>query len=544
MHAVGNYKKLVSLVKLAFDKMIRIIHMKLKLAILSLLCVQASLSAFADGTVKVNYNGATAEVQSTDNSIIIERNGSHVTVIDTVRREPLAVILSGSSGDGSFCLKGKNSATISLSSLQLTSKEGAAIEIKNKEIVRLVAERDTKNTLTITACNDTASHKAAALWVKGDAEFGGKGVLNVVATGKGCKGVNVQGNIIISDLNFDVLTSGMYLDVDTTNTFGPPPGMSPFGEGGFDPNNIPEEVKKMFEEMMKNGPMQMGGGMPPFGGGMPPFGGGEMPQMGGMPPFGGGMPPFGEGGGMPPMKQKYIGKAKGIRAQGTVTIESGNVTVNTSTPGAEGIEGKKGVIVNGGNVFVKACDDAINSNSTIYFNGGNTTAWSTSNDAVDANIEGGMPFFPMGQNQKKETSPGIVITGGVVNAFSQVGPPEEGLDCDFAPILVSGGTAFSIGASMGPMTSVPTEETAQQPTILFNGVNFEEGTPVILETESGKEIFKTKAPFSFKGSSTIVTSPELKKGYTYVLKSNGESYTIKIEKNFNTFNAQTPTRRF
>lgn len=518
--------------------------MKQKLAILILLAIHASLSAFADGTVKVNYSGTTADVQSKDKSIVIERNGSHVTVIDTLKQEPLAVILSGSSADGSFCLKSNNSTTISLSSLQLTSNEGAAIEIKCKEKVKFIAEKDTKNTLTITACNDTANHKTAALWVKGDAEFSGNGKLNVVATGKGCKGVNVQGNITIADLSFDVLTSGMYLDVDTANTFGPPPGLPPFGEGGFDPNNIPEEVKKMFEEMMKNGPMQMGGGMPPFGGGMPPFGGGEMPQMGGMPPFGGGMPPFGGGGGMPPMKQKYIGKAKGIRAQGTVTIESGNVTVNTSTPGAEGIEGKKGVIVNGGNIFVKACDDAINSNSTIYFNGGNTTAWSTSNDAVDANIEGGLAFFPMGQNQNKETSPGIVITGGVVNAFSQVGPPEEGLDCDFAPILVSGGTAFSIGASMGPMTSVPTEETAKQPTILFNGVNFEEGTPVILETESGKEIFKTKAPFSFKGSSTIVTSPELKRGKTYVLKSNGESYKIKIEKNFNTFNAQTQQRRF
>lgn len=82
--------------------------MKQKIAILILLAVQASLSAFADGTVKVNYSGTTADVQSTDKSIVIERNGSHVTVIDTLKQEPLAVILSGSSADGSFCLKSNN----------------------------------------------------------------------------------------------------------------------------------------------------------------------------------------------------------------------------------------------------------------------------------------------------------------------------------------------------------------------------------------------------------------------------------------------------
>ena len=54
----------------------------------------------------------------------------------------------------------------------------------------------------------------------------------------------------------------------------------------------------------------------------------------------------------------------------------------------------------------------------------------------------------------------IIIRGGTVYAWSQVGSPEEGLDCDFAPLVVEGGTIFSVGGGMGEMPSVPSNEDA------------------------------------------------------------------------------------
>ena len=82
-----------------------------------------------------------------------------------------------------------------------------------------------------------------------------------------------------------------------------------------------------------------------------------------------------EGGGMGfGGKRKYVASTKGIASKGKITINSGNITVKTSTAGAEGIEGKEGVVVNGGMVDVMSPDDAINANATIEFNGGTVIA--------------------------------------------------------------------------------------------------------------------------------------------------------------------------
>ena len=94
-----------------------------------------------------------------------------------------------------------------------------------------------------------------------------------------------------------------------------------------------------------------------------------------MPPMGGMRPEFGDSieGGFPEMpeggfggKHKYVASTKGIASKGKITVNSGNVTVRTSTAGAEGIEGKEGVIFNGGNVDVLATDDAVNAHSIAY----------------------------------------------------------------------------------------------------------------------------------------------------------------------------------
>ena len=480
--------------------------------------------------ITIRYNGAKAEVQqNTKDSVSVIVDGANVNIESMYKDHKLTVRLTGKSDNGQLILKTAGKAKVELDGLTLTSQEGAPLDLKNKKKVEVVATKGTNNTLTITACNDTANHKAATIWAKDKLLLSGKGTLNIIATGDGCRGIKTKKDITIEELTLNVTTSGDNL------------GEKPFGFGGGMPD--------------------FGGGMPDFGGGMPNFGGG-MPDSGNFPrpDFGGGFPGGGfPGGGFPNfggmrpeendsineddsegfgggfgVKHKYIASTKGIASKGKITINSGNITVKTSTAGAEGIEGKEGIVFNGGNVDVKTTDDAINANATIEFNGANVIAKSLGNDAVDSNPKGGF-FMPFGgNNNQQDTTPAIIIRGGTVYAWSKVGSPEEGLDCDFAPLVVEGGTIFSVGGGMGEMPSVPSNEDAKQPTALLIGLNVVKNEPIYIYDGNGKQINTVTIPFSLRRSASLVSSPAFKLGSTYTVKTKGYERTFTLNEPFTT----------
>ena len=445
--------------------------------------------------ITIRFNGSSVKVKQTiRDSVKVTVKSAHVSIENLYKDHKLTLLLKGESNDGQLVLKTDGKAKIKLDGLNLTSQEGAPLELKNKKKVEVVAVKGTKNTLTVTACNDTVNHKAAVIWAKGKLQLSGKGALNIIANGDGCRGIKTKKDITIEELTLNVTTSGNHL------------GEKPFSFGGF---QMPE------------------GGFPNFGdfpmpeGGFPNFGGFPMPNDSTM-----------QGGF--PGKHKYVASTKGIASKGKITINSGNVTVRTTTAGAEGIEGKDGIVFNGGNIDVMTPDDAINANATIEFNGANVIARSTGNDAVDSNPKGGF-FMPFGGNNNQEdTDPAIIIRGGTVYAWSQVGSPEEGLDCDFAPLVVEGGTIFSVGGGMGEMPSVPTNKTAKQPTILLIGVNIVENEPVNIYDAGGKLVDTVTVPFSMKRSASLVSSPAFKLGSTYTVKTKGYEKTFTLSESFTT----------
>ena len=510
--------------------------------------------------ITIRFDGSKAKVRQTiRDSVTVTVNGACVHIESLYEGRKLTLMLKGKSDNGQVILKTAGKAKLTLDGLELTSQEGAPLELKNKKKVE-VAVKGNKNTLAITACNDTANHKAAVIWAKDKLLLSGKGTLNVVARGDGCRGIKSKKDITIEDVTLNVTTSGDNL------------GEKPFGfgfpgmpEGGFE---MPEGGFPGFpDSLMQGGFLEFPGfgggfpmgndstmrggfpGFPGFGGGFPmgndssmrggfpgfggfpmgndstmrarfrEFGGGfpmgndstmrggfsgfggfpmgnDSTMLGGFPDFGGGFPMggfpdfgnrdendsieggFGGFGGGFGGKHKYVASTKGIASKGKITINSGNVTVRTSTPGAEGIEGKEGIVFNGGTVDVLSPDDAINAGACIEFNGAHVIAHSTGNDAVDSNPKGGF-FKPFGSNNQSD-EPAIVIRGGTVYAWSEVGSPEEGLDCDFASLIVEGGKIFSVGGGMGEMPSVPTNETAKQPTALLIGINIVKDEPVMM----------------------------------------------------------------
>lgn len=130
------------------------------------------------------------------------------------------------------------------------------------------------------------------------------------------------------------------------------------------------------------------------------------------------------------------GSAKAIKVMGSITINGGTSEVTTATNGAEGIESKTSIIINGGMHYYKAYDDGMNCAGPIKFAGGLTVVFSNGNDAVDSNYG---------------RSGAVEIGNGCIVAYTSKGAPEEGLDCDNnSYITITGnGYAVSAGASQG-----------------------------------------------------------------------------------------------
>jgi len=127
-----------------------------------------------------------------------------------------------------------------------------------------------------------------------------------------------------------------------------------------------------------------------------------------------------------------------------------------------------------------------------------------------------------------------VVRGGTVYAWSQVGSPEEGLDCDFAPLVVEGGKIFSVGGGMGDMPSVPTNATAKQPTALLIGIGIVKDEPIQILDDKGQLIDTVVVPFSMKRSSSLVGYPAFKLGGTYTVKTKGYEKTFTLSEPFTT----------
>ena len=502
-----------------------------KILLWMLLLVMGSTCYAQDITIR--YKGKTAKVeQKVKDSVDVSVEGAKVSIDSRLTGRKLTLRLTGQSPDGRLNLKTAGKAKVKLDGLTLTSQEGAPLCLKNKKKVEVEAAKGTVNTLTITACQDTASNKAATIWAKDKLLLSGKGTLNIVATGDGCRGIKTKKDITIEELTLNVTTSGDNL------------GEKPFGFGMPDFGGEMPDFGGGFPQFGNDSIRPGGFQMPDFRGGFPPFGndsiqagGFQMPDFGGS--FGGEFPQFGndsidgEGMGGFAGKHKYVASMKGIASKGKITINSGRVTVRTQTAGAEGIEGKEGVVFNGGTVDVLTTDDAINANATIEFNGAHVTARSKGNDAVDSNPKGGF-FMPFGGNNQQDSDPAIIIRGGTVYAWSQVGSPEEGLDCDFAPLVVEGGTIFSVGGGMGEMPSVPTNATARQATALLIGLNVKKDEPISIYDASGKLIDSVTIPFSLKRSASLVSSPAFKVGNSYTVKTKDYEKTFTLSEPFTT----------
>lgn len=148
---------------------------------------------------------------------------------------------------------------------------------------------------------------------------------------------------------------------------------------------------------------------------------------------GGGWNPWGPGSG--DTNSDGTSSPKGIRAEGNITINGGTLTIScTGGEGAEGIETKSIMYINGGYIESTCYDDALNSASHMYIKGGYVYAVATNNDAIDSNGN-------------------MYLSGGHVFACGK----EEGLDANgeggYKVYIQSGASLMAYGPGMGAIES-------------------------------------------------------------------------------------------
>ena len=169
----------------------------------------------------------------------------------------------------------------------------------------------------------------------------------------------------------------------------------------------------------------------------------------------------------------------------------------------EGIESKGSLTITGGNIYIKATDDGINSAGDMTIGASDGTgpvivSQSTGNDGIDAN--GNMTFL-----------------GGIVAGIG-AGSPECGIDVNTEgqkSIAFKGGTVIGIGASAGDYPKTWGAGAAVSGSVT-------KGKTVALADASGNAIAAIRVPSDAGGTGMYILSDRLTSGQSYRLYTDAD----------------------
>ena len=131
-----------------------------------------------DSLVLITYSGSTATVNIPEEmeGVTCESGTSaHVVLTSTNTAKELYYAIEGSSTNGSLTINGTYKLSVMLNGVNLTSNQGAAINIQCGKRINLIMKDGSTNTLADYA----AGEQKACLYTKGHFEIEGNGTLNV-----------------------------------------------------------------------------------------------------------------------------------------------------------------------------------------------------------------------------------------------------------------------------------------------------------------------------------------------------------------------------
>ncbi len=301
-----------------------------------------------DNTVNVAYNGTSANVTIAGNIakyVSATVDGAHVSIIQSSETESesgeITYSLSGESSDGGFYMEGSYKATIELRELTLTNPSGAAIDIQNGKRIEMSAKSGTVNTLT----DGTNGSQKGALVCKGHLELKGKGTLNVA--GNTAHAIYAKEYVEMKNLTVNI-TSSVKDGINCAQYFLMESGelnLSGIGDDGIQidyKDDTDRDVEDTGSATIKGGTINIA---------------------------------------------VTAAAAKGIKAEGDVTIDGGNITISATGKGKWDSDDKKtkaasclnsdaNMVINDGTLNLTATGSGgkgLSCDGTLTINGGSTT---------------------------------------------------------------------------------------------------------------------------------------------------------------------------
>lgn len=464
-------------------------------------------------TIAIHYDGTTATVANplAGQGVEISVDGADVTVTSTTDEE-VEYRLTGNTPDGSFKLYGQKKFILTFGGVSLTNSDGPAINIQTGKKATVNLQEGTVNTLTdgtsYTPCGE--EDMKGTFFSEGQLIIGGTGTLEI------------QGNYQHALCSDDYITiNGGTLDIAVNAHTGK--GIKCNDDltinGGVITVNTTGNAVVTTGEASYCTALKTDANLCLYGGTITTVSSGTA---------GRGLSADGEiiigqaeddGSEGPTLSVTTTGKQilisgsgmnadyatpKGIKADGNLTVNNGNIYVKCTQDGGEGMESKAILTINGGTIETETYDDGINAKSQLIINGGRIYCNASGNDGIDSNGT-------------------IAITGGLIIS-SGTTTPEEGFDCDQNRFAITGGILIGMGGA----TSTPTASACTQRSIIYNGSSLS-GKCISIKDASGNAAFTFQLPVKSSLSSRaclLISTPNLQASTAYTLHTgctaNGE----------------------
>ena len=413
----------------------------------------AGINAYSQ-EVTVIWKNETAEVIVSENIlplVIVEVNGADVSVEqDASVAQEITYHLSGQSGNGSFTLTGEHKITLSLEGLQLTSKAGSAINIKNGKRIAVVSKDSTENMLT----DKDGGDQKACMMVKGHVEFQGDGTLTINARGR--HGLKVKEYVEMKSGTLNITTTGSgYWDVEDQKTKasacintdenviinGGTLNLLSTGDGGkgincdstFTMNGGTLTARtvgaRYIYENYDGNPTNIDA-----------------------------------------IPDSLKNSPKAVKADMGICINGGTLNLYTEQDGGEGMESKDTLVIHGGSLHIETFDDCINAAGNVRIHGGDLFLNSLDNDGIDT-------------NQSMFITGGHIVTLG--NHLHQLGIDVNDKS-PYKKLYLTGGTIVCVGGTS--QVSHPFACEGAQPALYYKG-KLNVGTELTLRfMDDGSEV--------------------------------------------------------